>query len=102
MKKWYIRVDSQNVIKDVISFPFDDYQEIELQDLPDGIAGRWFKYEGGQVVEFPELKPAYDSAEIEKVKLENEPMKRENEVLKNQLAQLSVDLQSFMDFYFDQ
>ena len=64
VKKWYIKLNSKNIIQDVISFPYGNYQEIELEDLPDGLAGGWFKYENGQVVEYPELKPIDENAKI--------------------------------------
>jgi len=59
MKKWYFKLDENNVILDVIEYPFEDYIEVQLSaiQLPSGINGGWFKLEDNKIVEYSELKP---------------------------------------------
>ena len=65
MKTFYVLLDGDNFIRDVIEYEHDGYAEVELPfPLPVGINGGWWKLENGQLVEYPELKPK-DSTEIE-------------------------------------
>lgn len=67
-KTFYIQVDENGIIRDVIEFPHDGYMQVELDTpLPPGINGGWYRWdsEAGTYVEVPELKPA-DEHELEK------------------------------------
>jgi hypothetical protein len=56
--KYYFRLNQDNIIVDAITFPVEGYIEYETDyPLPAGINGGWRKYENGQPVEYPELKP---------------------------------------------
>lgn len=57
-KTFYIQLDKNNIVRDVIEFPHEGYLEVILDTpLPVGISGGWFKYENGELIECPELKP---------------------------------------------
>lgn len=67
MSKFYIQLDSEDIIQDVIEYPHEGYVEVEIEGtLPAGINGGWFKWENGTYVEVPELKPVDKEAENEK------------------------------------
>ena len=56
--KYYFRLNQDNIIVDAISFPVEGYIEYETDyPLPAGINGGWWRFENGQPVEYPELKP---------------------------------------------
>ena len=56
--KYYFRLNQDNIIVDAITFPVEGYIEYETDyPLPAGINGGWWKFENGQIVEYPELKP---------------------------------------------
>ena len=56
--KYYFRINQDNIIVDAITFPIEGYIEYETDyPLPAGINGGWWKFENGQPVEYPELKP---------------------------------------------
>jgi hypothetical protein len=56
--KYYFRLNQDNIIVDTITFPVEGYIEYETDyPLPAGINGGWWKFENGQPVEYPELKP---------------------------------------------
>ena len=56
--KYYFRLNQDNIIVDAITFPVEGYVEYETDyPLPAGINGGWWKFENGQPVEYPELKP---------------------------------------------
>jgi hypothetical protein len=56
--KYYFRLNQDNIIIDAITFPVEGYIEYETDyPLPAGINGGWWKFENGQPVEYPELKP---------------------------------------------
>jgi len=58
MSKFYLQVDkTTNVITDAIEYPYGDYVEIEVEQLPAGVMGGWYKLENGKIVEYPDLKP---------------------------------------------
>ena len=58
MKTYYIQLDQNNIIRDVVEMPVDGYMEVQIEDpLPVGINGGWYKWENGTYVECPELKP---------------------------------------------
>lgn len=57
MKKFYLKVQSDGIITDAISFPHDGYTEVEVDELPIGVNGGWFKLEDGNIIEYPALKP---------------------------------------------
>ena len=56
--KYYFRLNQDNIIVDAITFPVEGYIEYETDyPLPAGINGGWWRFENGQPVEYPELKP---------------------------------------------
>lgn len=64
MKKWYLKLNEDNIIIDIIEYAYEDYVEVEMSEnsLPSGINGGWYKLEDGIegnkiFVEYPELKP---------------------------------------------
>lgn len=57
MKKFYLKINSENIVVDALSFPYEGYVEYETDELPPGAFSGWFKLENGQLVEYPELKP---------------------------------------------
>jgi hypothetical protein len=58
MKTYYIQLDQNNIIRDVVGMPVDGYMEVQIEGpLPIGINGGWYKWENGTYVEYPELKP---------------------------------------------
>lgn len=68
--KYYLRLNQDNIIVDAITFPVEGYIEYETDyPLPAGINGGWWKFENGQPVEYPELKPKNPlEVEIEQLK----------------------------------
>ena len=58
MKTYYIQLDKDNIIRDVVEMSVDGYMEVQIEGpLPIGINGGWYKWENGTYVEYPELKP---------------------------------------------
>lgn len=57
MKKFYIQVNQDNIITDVLDFPYSNYVEYETDVLPVGVMGGWFKFENGEIIEITELNP---------------------------------------------
>ncbi len=56
--KYYFRLNQDDIIVDAITFPVEGYIEYETDyPLPAGINGGWWRFENGQPVEYPELKP---------------------------------------------
>lgn len=68
MNKFYLQVQADGTITDAISFPHGNYVEVELEMLPVGVYGGWWKLENGELVEYPELKPKEPADEIEELK----------------------------------
>jgi len=67
MRKFYVLIDSESIIRDIIEYQHDGYVEVETTlPLPLGINGGWFKLEDGKFVEYPELRPK--DLEIEQLK----------------------------------
>jgi len=100
MKKWYIQLDDNLVIKDIIEYPYSDYIEVEMEEnsLPAGINGGWFKLEDGiegnkVFVEYSELKPITKDEEIES-------LKEEVRLSKEDMAILNQASSDFMDYIF--
>ena len=56
--KYYLQLDQDGIIRDVITYPYDGYIEVEIDGpLPAGINGGWYRWENGTYVEAPELRP---------------------------------------------
>jgi len=56
--KYYFKLSQNNIIVDAITYPVEGYIEYETDyPLPAGINGGWWRFENGQPVEYPELKP---------------------------------------------
>lgn len=68
--KIYLQVRPDGIITDCITYPHGDYVEHEVDYIPQGINGGWFKLNDGKVVEVPELKPVSRDEEIESLKTE--------------------------------
>lgn len=70
--KYYLQLDENNIIRDAITYPYGNYVEYETPyPLPIGVCGGWFKFENGEIVEYPELKPkALAEEELENLKIE--------------------------------
>ena len=66
----YLQVRPDGIITDCITYPHEGYVEHEVDYIPQGINGGWFKFEEGKVVEYPELKPVTRDEEIESLKTE--------------------------------
>ena len=44
MKTYYIQLDQNNIIRDVVGMPVDGYMEVQIEGpLPVGINGGWYK-----------------------------------------------------------
>ena len=54
--KLYIKLNDNNIIVDAITYNNGIYTEIEVDSIPQGINGGWFKYENNTIIEIPELK----------------------------------------------
>lgn len=68
-KTFYISLDADNIIRDVISFPYGGYIPVELPSpLPIGINGGWFRWDGENAIEDLDLKPVDKDEEIESLK----------------------------------
>lgn len=66
MKKYWIQLDQNNIIRDCVEYEVTGYVEYETAyPLPIGFIGGWFKYEDGVVIVVPELKPKDGNAELE-------------------------------------
>ena len=61
--KYYLKVGADGTILDAIDYAYGDYVEFEIDTLPVGVNGGWWKLENGQLVEHPALKPK-DETEI--------------------------------------
>ena len=58
MKTYYIQLDQNNIIHDVVEMPVEGYIPVQIEGpLPVRINGGWYKWENGTYVECPELKP---------------------------------------------
>jgi hypothetical protein len=59
MKTWYLKLDVNNIILDAIEYPFEGYIEVQLSDtqLPAGINGGWYTWNGAAYVEDLSKKP---------------------------------------------
>ncbi|KMY49246.1 hypothetical protein [Peribacillus loiseleuriae] len=66
--KFYLQVQKDGLITDAITYPYGNYIEYEVEHLPPGVNGGWFKLENGVIVEYPELKPKTESEEIADLK----------------------------------
>lgn len=66
--KIYVKIDKDNIIRDCITYPYGDYIEVDVVEIPLGVYGGWFKLENGIIVECPELKPKSDADEILELK----------------------------------
>ncbi|MFT4146697.1 MAG: hypothetical protein QM644_19810 [Mobilitalea sp.] len=65
-KTFWIQLDQDNIIRDCVEYEVPGYIEYETAyPLPIGFIGGWFKFENGEVIEIPELKPATAIEEIE-------------------------------------
>ena len=92
--KYYIQVYKDNIIRDVLEFPYSNYVEYATEyPLPIGILGGWFKFEAGEIVEYPELKPlapleerVNETNEMLMLALAELDLKRETDKLETQLA----------------
>ena len=66
MKKFYFKVNDENLIEDVVEYSYEGYQEVELDmtHLPAGVNGGWWKLENDVLVEYPELRPIENQEDL--------------------------------------
>lgn len=64
----YVKIDSEKVIRDCITYEHEGFVKVEVEEIPYGILGGWFKLENGKIVEYPELKPLSQEVELQKIK----------------------------------
>ena len=87
MKTYYIQLDQNNIIRDVVEMPVDGYMEVQIEGpLPIGINGGWYKWENGTYVGYPELKP----------ETELEEQLTDTQLAVEQLKQVVADLVEFV------
>lgn len=53
---YYLQVRSDGIITDCIEYPYADYVEYH-GTITEPIHGGWFKYQNGEIIEVPELRP---------------------------------------------
>lgn len=86
---FYLKVRKEdNVILDCISFQHEGYTEVQLDDVPVGINGGWFKFIDGEVLEVPELKPYPQVDEIEGLKSQNLELQQKQELMQKAIDDL--------------
>lgn len=66
-KKYYFKIDENNVIIDVTSFKTEGYLVIEVEELPRDILNGRYKIENGEIVWMGEPEPIPEIDEIETV-----------------------------------
>ena len=72
MKTYYIQLDQNNIIRDIVEMPVDGYMEVQIEGpLPVGINGGWYKWENGTYVEYPELKPETELEKLNRLEEQN-------------------------------
>ena len=66
MNKFYFKLNDENIINDVVEYPYEGYQEFELDmtHLPAGVNGGWWKLENDVLVEYPELRPIENQEDL--------------------------------------
>lgn len=76
MKTWYLKLDANNIILDVVEYQNEEYIEVQLPDthLPAGINGGWYRWTGTAYEEVPELKPVSDNDRIASLEEQNAQM----------------------------
>ena len=64
--KWYLQLNQDNVITDVVDYAYAGYIEVELPDthLPAGINGGWFTWNGTTYIEDLTKKPIGEDIRI--------------------------------------
>lgn len=67
MKKIYVQLNPNNRIVDCITFPYEDYVELEVGYIPKDIMSGAYKLEDGNLVFHPELLP--DAPLLQRVEL---------------------------------
>lgn len=50
MNTFYIKLDAQNIVKDVLSYPHDNYIKITATELPEGSYAGYYKYINNQFI----------------------------------------------------
>lgn len=65
---YYLKTDKDKIIRDLITYEHEDYEAVELDIIPDGLYSGWFKYENGEIVEYPDLNPSIEDDEIKDLK----------------------------------
>ena len=68
-KTFYILLDGDNIIRDVIDFAHEGYTPVELPfPLPIGINGGWYRWDGTTAIPDETLRPIDKDEEIESLK----------------------------------
>ncbi|GAN11030.1 hypothetical protein MAM1_0453c10582 [Mucor ambiguus] len=58
---FYLKVDSENIIRDCIEYPYDGYVQVDLPTpLPMGINAGYYRYQNGNVTLDEALKAEVD------------------------------------------
>jgi hypothetical protein len=92
---FYLQVQTDGTITDAISYPFENYVPVEMDNLPIGISGGWFKFENGVIVEYPELKPKNENEQILELKENQVATNRaidDNSTAQQGLLELLIDM----------
>ena len=99
MKKWYLKLNADNIIQDIIEYAYGDYIEVETEQtsLPVGINGGWHRWNGTAFQEDLSLKPIDAATEIENLKAENASLK--SKIYKNEkiTAENGISQQDLLD-----
>lgn len=68
--KFYFQLESDNIIRDAITYPHEGYTEVELNmtHLPAGINAGYYRWTGTTFEIVDELKPKDVDQEIEDIK----------------------------------
>lgn len=93
--KFYLQVQSDDVITDAIEYAHGNYVEHEAEFLPAGVNGGWFKLENGVIVEHLELKPVSPEDEINLLKervIRAEKVASDNSIAQQELVELLVEM----------
>ena len=96
MKKWYLKLNADNVIQDIIEYAYEGYIELEkeISSLPIGINGGWWKLIENEFVEDLTLKPIQPETEIEM-------LKKQLLAQSERFTQMEQDSMAFQDFIFE-
>lgn len=67
MKKYFIKIDENNIINDIISYNYENYIEIELEQIPEYFISWIYSYKNWKI----ELDEVLKANLIKKIEEEN-------------------------------